>query len=174
MYCPASDKEHYIKVDTKQLKELYQKLGPMNFPQKVILIDFIGLAILWFVSLVFTNVIHSFVIPNRLSRKGIADLSIPGWQQLFPWPSNYISDGTVSMGEVPWIINICWSCILTFFWSAAAAVLFFIPSRVERSRNVLDWQECHKLPWYSSHFTRRYLLIWPDWITILLGMLSFW
>ncbi|ELR21246.1 sodiumdependent dicarboxylate transporter [Acanthamoeba castellanii str. Neff] len=71
---------HYIKVDTRQLKEAYHRMGPMSFPQKVILV-------------------------------GISDLGIPGWQQLFSHPSNYISDGT------------------------------------DPARNILDWQQCSKLPW---------------------------
>lgn len=109
LYCPPAAQAHYIKVDTRQLKEAYHRMGPMSFPQKVILVDFVGLALLWF------------------SRKGISDLGIPGWQQLFSHPSNYISDGTVSM--------------------AAAIVLFFIPSRQDPARNILDWQQCSKLPW---------------------------
>jgi di/tricarboxylate transporter len=48
LYCPPPDQAHYIKVDTRQLKEAYHRMGPMSFPQKVILIDFVGLALLWY------------------------------------------------------------------------------------------------------------------------------
>ena len=50
LYCPPADQAHYIKVDTRQLKEAYHRMGPMSFPQKVILIDFVGLALLWYLN----------------------------------------------------------------------------------------------------------------------------
>jgi len=50
LYCPPADQAHYIKVDTRQLKEAYHRMGPMSFPQKVILVDFVGLALLWYLN----------------------------------------------------------------------------------------------------------------------------
>jgi hypothetical protein len=50
LYCPPAAQAHYIKVDTRQLKEAYHRMGPMSFPQKVILVDFVGLALLWYLN----------------------------------------------------------------------------------------------------------------------------
>ncbi len=80
----------------------------MTFPQKVILADFICLTILWYnlttkekgnrTNLVQVLNHHYNVTTTRLSRTGIKDIGIAGWQDLFPYDHGFISDGTVSMG----------------------------------------------------------------------------
>ena len=69
------------KLNNVYFKDEYKTLGPAGFEEKIILIDFILLALLW------------------LSRTGITvgDFSIPGWSSLFSNP-NYLNDGTVAIG----------------------------------------------------------------------------
>ncbi|PLW94376.1 MAG: sodium:dicarboxylate symporter [Marinilabiliales bacterium] len=61
-------------------KKQYNDLGPASFEEKIILIDFILLALLW------------------LTRSGIAigEFDVPGWSDLFPNP-DYLNDGTVAI-----------------------------------------------------------------------------
>ena len=77
-YCPK--KSEFKGVDTELFKKQYRDLGPLLFEEKVVLVDFILLALLW------------------LSRETltIGNFTIPGWSQLFGKP-NYIDDGTVAI-----------------------------------------------------------------------------
>jgi len=69
-----------IKIDSNVFKEQYKELGRMSFEEKVVLIDFILLALLWI---------------SRASIN-IGSFTIPGWSQLFANPS-YLNDGTVAI-----------------------------------------------------------------------------
>lgn len=61
-------------------KQQYQELGPMSFAERVVLADFIGLALLW----LFRADVQ------------VGQVRIPGWSSLFPDPS-FIDDGVVAM-----------------------------------------------------------------------------
>ncbi|MEE8341391.1 MAG: SLC13 family permease [Candidatus Neomarinimicrobiota bacterium] len=69
-----------LKIDSNVFKEQYTALGRISFEEKVVLIDFILLAVLWI---------------SRASIK-IGSFTIPGWSQLFANPS-YLNDGTVAI-----------------------------------------------------------------------------
>ena len=73
-------KSKEFKIDPSIFRKEYNKLGPMSFEEKIVLIDFVLLAVLW----VFRANIQ------------IGDFTIPGWSQLFPYP-NYLNDGTVAI-----------------------------------------------------------------------------
>ena len=75
-----SPKSADFKIDSDVFEDQYKQLGPISFEEKVILIDFILLAVLW----VF-----------RANIK-IGAITIPGWSQIFPYP-NYLNDGTVAI-----------------------------------------------------------------------------
>ena len=75
-----SPKSKEFEIDSNIFREEYKKLGPMSFEEKIVLIDFVLLAVLW----VFRANIQ------------IGDFTIPGWSQLFPFP-NYLNDGTVAI-----------------------------------------------------------------------------
>jgi solute carrier family 13 (sodium-dependent dicarboxylate transporter), member 2/3/5 len=74
------DKENKSQIKREHLKKQYLDLGKMGVEEKIILIDFVLLALLW------------------LSRSDIilGQLRIPGWSNLFSNPE-YINDGTVAM-----------------------------------------------------------------------------
>jgi len=63
-----------FKVDPSVLQKYYDELGPMSFPQKVLMIDFIVMALLWF------------------TRTGF-DGKAGGWSVIFD--HDYVTDGTV-------------------------------------------------------------------------------
>ena len=69
-----------FEIDSDIFHKQYNELGPITFEEKVVLIDFILLAVLW------------------VSRANIVigNFTIPGWSQLFPYP-NYLNDGTVAI-----------------------------------------------------------------------------
>jgi sodium-dependent dicarboxylate transporter 2/3/5 len=69
------------KVSSVDFRNEYQALGPASFEEKIILADFIILALLW------------------LTRSGIeiGSFTIPGWSSLFAHPE-YLNDGTVAIG----------------------------------------------------------------------------
>ena len=69
-----------MKIDSNVFREQYKDLGRINFEEKVVLIDFILLALLWISS---ANI-------------NIGNFTIPGWSQLFAYPS-YLNDGTVAI-----------------------------------------------------------------------------
>lgn len=69
-----------IKIDSDVFNEQYKELGRMSFEEKVVLTDFILLAVLWI---------------SRASIN-IGSFTIPGWSQLFANPS-YLNDGTVAI-----------------------------------------------------------------------------
>jgi len=92
-------------------RQQYKALGPIAFEEKIILADFILLALLW------------------LSRSSLefGSVKIPGWGSLFNNPE-YVNDGTVAI--------------------MMAVILFFIPSKSERSLKILNWETAGKLPWH--------------------------
>ena len=68
-------------VDKKIFLNQYRALGPISFEEKVVLLDFFLLVLLWMF---------------RAEIK-IGSFTIPGWSTLFPW-SEYINDGTIAIG----------------------------------------------------------------------------
>jgi len=56
----------------------------------------------------------------------IGNFILPGWSSLFPNPE-YINDGTIAI--------------------MMSVVLFFIPSRKEKKKKLLDWPTASKIPW---------------------------
>lgn len=81
LYFIFRPKNNWPKMTSNTFIEQYKELGPATIEQKIILIDFILLALLW------------------LTRAGISigGFKIPGWSSLFNNPS-YLNDGTVAIG----------------------------------------------------------------------------
>jgi solute carrier family 13 (sodium-dependent dicarboxylate transporter), member 2/3/5 len=73
-------KGQWVPLEKGLFREHYKALGPMIFEEKIILADFIILALLW------------------LSRSGLdfGTFVIPGWSKLFASPE-YVNDGTVAV-----------------------------------------------------------------------------
>ncbi len=69
-----------LVIEPSIFRQQYKELGKISFEEKIVLIDFILLAVLW------------------VSRANIdiGNFTIPGWSQLFPNPS-YFNDGTVAI-----------------------------------------------------------------------------
>lgn len=81
LYFRYKPKHDYWEVfDKTEFRKHYSKLSPISYEEKIILIDFILLAVLW------------------ISRSSITigDFTIPGWSSIFPIPS-FINDGTVAI-----------------------------------------------------------------------------
>lgn len=69
-----------IAVDQFVFKQQYDELGKISYEEKIILIDFLLLAVLWITRANIT----------------IGKFTVPGWSQLFSNPS-YFNDGTVAI-----------------------------------------------------------------------------
>ena len=69
-----------LVIEPSVFRQQYNELGKISFEEKIVLIDFILLAVLW------------------ISRANIdiGNFTIPGWSQLFSNPS-YFNDGTVAI-----------------------------------------------------------------------------
>jgi sodium-dependent dicarboxylate transporter 2/3/5 len=67
-------------IDVGLFREHYRKLGRMSFEEKVVLADFMLLAVLWLTRADIT----------------LGDMVIPGWGSLLPVP-DFINDGTVAV-----------------------------------------------------------------------------
>ncbi len=69
------------KLSAIDFKKEYRSLGPASIEEKIILADFVILALLW------------------LTRAGISvgSFHLPGWSEIFAQPS-YLNDGTVAIG----------------------------------------------------------------------------
>lgn len=67
-------------MDKEVLKKGYEEMGPITYEQKIVLMVFIVLALLW------------------LSRSDLefGFFTLPGWANLFPYPS-YLNDGSVAV-----------------------------------------------------------------------------
>lgn len=80
LYFRYRSKETGEKIAASKIKEQYKDLGPISREERIILIDFILLAVLW------------------VSRSDIAigRFVIPGWSNIFNHPE-YINDGTIAM-----------------------------------------------------------------------------
>jgi solute carrier family 13 (sodium-dependent dicarboxylate transporter), member 2/3/5 len=104
-------KGQWIPLGKKTFRHQYDLLGPMGFEEKIILADFILLALLW------------------LSRSDLdfGGFVIPGWNRIFEFPE-YVNDGTVAI--------------------MMAVALFFIPSRSEKGKSIIDKATFAKLPWH--------------------------
>ena len=70
----------WVKISKNEFKTQYKELGSIGWEEKIILIDFILLAVLW------------------LSRSNITigNFTLPGWSNIFSSPS-FINDGTVAI-----------------------------------------------------------------------------
>jgi len=73
-------KQIWQKLDKETFHKQYKQLGPPSFEEKIILIDFVLLAVLW----LFRSDIT------------IGNFAIPGWSSIFKHPE-YINDGTVAV-----------------------------------------------------------------------------
>ena len=73
-------KSKEFEIDPHIFRAEYNKLGRISYEEKIVLVDFILLAVLW----VFRANIE------------IGEFTILGWSQLFPYP-NYLNDGTVAI-----------------------------------------------------------------------------
>jgi len=73
-------KASWTNLEGIDFKVQYKELGKMSFEEKIVLVDFILLAVLW------------------LTRSGlnIGSFKLPGWGQLFP-NAAYLNDGTVAI-----------------------------------------------------------------------------
>lgn len=80
LYFRYRNKQSGAQIASTQIKEEYKKLGPIGVEEKIILIDFILLAVLW--------VTRSDI--------GIGRFVIPGWSNIFKHPE-FINDGTVAV-----------------------------------------------------------------------------
>ena len=70
-----------LKIDQDLIRRQYDELGPMSFAERVVLADFVMLALLW----LFRRKIE------------IGSFMIPGWSGLFA-EVEFIKDGTVAIG----------------------------------------------------------------------------
>jgi sodium-dependent dicarboxylate transporter 2/3/5 len=101
----------WTQLEKGVFRQQYHALGPMLFEEKVILADFILLALLW------------------LSRSNLdfGRFVIPGWDNLFSSPE-YVNDGTVAI--------------------MMSLILFSIPSKNEKGKQIMGWETAGKLPWH--------------------------
>jgi len=76
LFCPRKG----LAVDKRLFSDQYKALGPISFEEKVVLIDFLLLVLLW----MFRSDIN------------IGTFKIPGWANLFP-QAKFINDGTVAV-----------------------------------------------------------------------------
>jgi sodium-dependent dicarboxylate transporter 2/3/5 len=67
-------------MDKEILRKRYEEMGPITYEQKVVLIVFLGLALLWLLR----------------SDLEFGLFTLPGWANLFPYPS-YLNDGSVAI-----------------------------------------------------------------------------
>lgn len=77
LFCPKRDR---FKLDVGIFEKQYKKLGPMSYEEKIVLVDFVLLALLWLTR----------------ARIQVGDFFLPGWSQLFANPG-YFNDGTVAI-----------------------------------------------------------------------------
>jgi sodium-dependent dicarboxylate transporter 2/3/5 len=78
IFCPR--KETRMNLDKQIFSEQYKALGPISFEEKIVLVDFFILVLLW----MFREDIQ------------IGQFTIPGWSGLLP-KASFINDGTVSI-----------------------------------------------------------------------------
>ncbi|MDH5542819.1 MAG: SLC13 family permease [Nitrospinota bacterium] len=99
-----------ISIDKEEFQREHDELGKTTFEEKVVFAVFTSLAILW------------------LSRAdiNIGTVSIPGWANLFPNPSD-VNDGTIAI--------------------AMATIFFLVPSKALPGERIADWDMVQKLPW---------------------------
>ncbi len=80
LYYRYNPREKWNSINKDFIKNQYKALGKVSFEEKVVLIVFIAMAILW--------VTYSGI--------EIGQTKIPGWNQWFPRPE-YINDGTIAI-----------------------------------------------------------------------------
>ncbi|MCG8573999.1 MAG: SLC13 family permease [Flavobacteriales bacterium] len=73
-------KTEWKNIDKSEIKQSYRDLGKVTFEEKVLIVAFVSMALLWF----FRADIQ------------IGQFRIPGWSNLFPEPG-YFNDGTVAI-----------------------------------------------------------------------------
>jgi len=76
MFCPRIE----VGLGKRVFSEQYKSLGPISFEEKVVLVDFVMLVLLW----MFRADIN------------IGNFTIPGWSNLFP-EAGFINDGTIAI-----------------------------------------------------------------------------
>jgi sodium-dependent dicarboxylate transporter 2/3/5 len=76
MFCPRKG----LGLDEQIFSDQYKALGPISFEEKIVLVDFFILVLLW----IFRADIN------------IGSFTIPGWSNLFPYPE-FFDDGTVGI-----------------------------------------------------------------------------
>lgn len=69
-----------LRIDRQMIRRRYVELGPLSFAEKVVLVDFLALVVLWLTRADFT----------------IGAFHLPGWDGLFGHP-DYLDDGTVAV-----------------------------------------------------------------------------
>lgn len=67
-------------MDKEILRKQYEEMGPITYEQRIVLIVFVALALLW---LLRSDLEFGF-------------FTLPGWANLFPYPS-YLNDGSVAI-----------------------------------------------------------------------------
>lgn len=109
LYLSRKLKGEAINFEASSLKEQIKKLGKPSYEERIVLVIFIALAVLW------------------MSAKSIeiGGITIHGWTSLFPEPG-FIKDSAIGM--------------------AVVMLLFFIPSKNEKQRNILEWEDAKRLP----------------------------
>jgi sodium-dependent dicarboxylate transporter 2/3/5 len=70
----------HVKIDKSTFKQQYKELGKASYEEKIVLVDFILMALAWLTR----SPIH------------LGNVTIPGWSQLFHHPE-YFNDGTVAI-----------------------------------------------------------------------------
>lgn len=80
------DKGNWKNINRETFRTQLHALGPMRFEEKVVLVDFVLVAVLW---LFRSNIDLGFMF-------------IPGWSAIFP-ESGYINDGTVAIFMAIWL-----------------------------------------------------------------------
>lgn len=73
-------KESWVSVGRQTLRDQLSELGPMSFEEKVVLINFVGVAFLW---LFRADIDFGWFV-------------LPGWSRIFSF-GHYINDGTVAI-----------------------------------------------------------------------------
>jgi len=111
LYLMYKPKTPWDGVNRAEFRKEYQLLGKAKTEEKIVFVLFVIMALLW----VFRSGFQ------------IGFVNIPGWSQLFNYPS-YINDGTVAI--------------------AISLILFIIPSSSIKGERLMNWETANRLPWH--------------------------
>ncbi len=110
--------------DSNIFKQQYKDIGKTTFEQKIILIAFVVMAVLWitrtgigFGKVDFTMFGHHFYSQN---------FELKGWSSIFKKP-DFFNDGTIAI--------------------FISVLLFFIPSKNNKGKKILNNDAFRKIPW---------------------------